>query len=283
MMPYSIDELMISAMARRLRGEVLVCSVTALGALSAYLAKRTHAPDLAILATPESGMEVNPLPTLTLGEFLTTEQGGIALSMEDIFDAIFTDHFRIWINPAQVDRDGNVNISNIGPWERPRVAFVGSRGIPEDTSHLSEVLYYLTSHNPKSLVERVDFRSGAGYGEERRRYLGGRGRPSALVTDLGVFHWEEDGTFVTESLHPGVSAEVVKEHTGFAIEIPDEVKRTPEPSEAELEIIRQADPLEMRKVEFLPPKEAAERLVALYERERQAFHVARSVQRRQGL
>jgi len=279
-MAYSVDELMISAMARRLRGEVLVCSVTALGALAAYLAKRTHAPDLAVMATPESGMEVNPLPTLTLGEFLTSEEGGIALSMEDIFDAIFTDHFRIWINPAQVDRSGNVNISNIGPWEHPRVAFVGSRGIPEDTSHLSEVLYYLTSHNPRSLVEAVDFRSGAGYGEERSAHLGKRGRPSALVTDLGVFGWDDKGNFLVKSLHPGVNPDEVREKTGFPLEIPEDVRRTAVPNEAELEIIRQGDPLEMRKVEFLPPKEASERLVGLYERERQAFHVARSEQRR---
>lgn len=278
-MTYTTDELMISAMARGLSGEVLVCSVTAMGALAAHLAKRTHAPDLALLATPESGMEVVPMPTLTLGEFLTTNQQGIALSMEDVFDAIFTDHFRIWINPAQVDRLGNANISNIGPWERPRVALVGSRGIPEDTSHLSEVLYYLSSHNRRSLVEKVDFRSGAGYGEERQADLGAHGRPSTLVTDLGVFGWNERGDFEVRSLHPGVSPETVGERTGFVVEIPAEVATTPVPTEEELAIIREADPLEMRKVEFAPPSEAAERLVALYERERQAFHVAQEQQR----
>lgn len=271
-MPYSLDELMITAMARRLKGEVMVCSVTAMGALCAYLAKMTHAPELAVLATPESGMEVTPMPTLTLGQFLAENQKGIALTMEDIFDAIFTDRFRIWIHPAQIDRRGNVNISNIGPWDHPKVALVGARGIPEDTSHLSEIFYYLTAHTKRSLVDQVDFRSGAGYGEDRTRHLGDRGRPTALVTDLGVFTWKEDGQFTVESLHPGVDPETVRERTGFTVEIPHEVVRTPGPTAEETEIIRHADPLEMRKLEFMPPHEAASRFVDIYERERQAFY-----------
>src|SRR5579875_94206 len=132
---YSVDEFIITAMARQFSGEVLVSSVTAFGALSARLAKALYAPDLAVLATPESGMEVLPMPTLTLGQFLTDAQSGIPLSMEEIFDAIFTDRFRIWINPAQIDQYGNTNITCIGDWHRPKVAMVGSRGIPEDTSH----------------------------------------------------------------------------------------------------------------------------------------------------
>ena len=51
---YSIDELIITCMARELNGEVLVSSVTAFGALAAHVAKSTHAPDLAVLSTPES-------------------------------------------------------------------------------------------------------------------------------------------------------------------------------------------------------------------------------------
>ena len=156
MAEYTIDELIISCMARELHGELLVSSVTAFGSLAAHLARSTHAPDLAVLSTPESGMDAVPLPTLTLGQFLTENQRAIPLTMNDIFDAIFTDRFRIWINPAQIDEQGSVNISAIGPWDKPKVALVGSRGIPEDTSHLSQGLYYLTQHTPRSVVAKVD-------------------------------------------------------------------------------------------------------------------------------
>ena len=275
MAEHSIDELIITCMARELRGEVLVSSVTALGSLAAHLAKSTHAPDLAVLSTPESGMDAVPMPTLSLGQFLTDNQRAIPLTMEDIFDAIFTDRFRIWINPAQIDQHGNVNISVIGAWDHPKVALVGSRGIPEDTSHLSQGLYYLTAHTPRVVVERVDFISGVGYTQERKEWLGSHGAPTCLVTDLGVFGWDPPtGRMVPRSLHPGVTPDVVKERTGFPLEIPRGVPVTPPPTAEEIAIIHAADPLEVRKLEFLSGKEAAQKFAAIYERERQTLHAA---------
>ncbi len=275
MAEYSIEELIITCMARELRGEVLVSSVTAFGSLAAHLARSTHAPDLAVLSTPESGMDAVPLPTLSLGQFLTENQRAIPLTMEDIFDAIFTDRFRIWINPAQIDQHGNVNISVIGPWDRPKVALVGSRGIPEDTSHLSQGLYYLTGHSPRAVVQQVDFISGAGYTPERAQWLGPHGAPTRLVTDLGVFGFDpQSGTMVPRSLHPGVTPQVVKERTGFPIEVPAGIPTTTPPSAEEVAIIRAADPLEVRKLEMSSGKEGAEKLAAIYERERQTLHAA---------
>lgn len=272
---YSLDELMIVTMAHQLQGEYLVSSVTAFGAIAALVAQKTHAPELAVLATPESGMEVTPLPTLTLGQFLTDVQRGIPLTMEEIFDAIFCDLFRIWINPAQIDQFGNVNISSIGPWEKPKVALVGSRGIPEDTSHLSQIFYYVLHHNTRSVVSQVDFRSGAGNGLEREQDLGRSGAPSLLVTDLGVFDFSgPGGSMAVVTLHPGVSPDTVRERTGFDLIIPDDVPKTPAPTLKELEIIRGADPLEVRKLELLAGEEAALKFVTIYERERQALHVA---------
>jgi len=272
---YTIDELIITCMARELHGEVLVSSVTAFGALAAHLARSTHAPELAVLSTPESGMDVAALPTLTLGQFLTDNQRAIPLTMEDIFDAIFSDRFRIWINPAQIDEQGSVNISVIGPWEKPKVALVGSRGIPEDTSHLSQGLYYLTQHTPRAVVAKVDFISGAGYTEDRRKYLGPHGAPTRLITDLGVFGFDPDaGRMVPQSLHPGVTPERVKEQTGFPIQVPAGVRTTEPPNEEEVRIIRAGDPLEVRKLEALAGPDAAEKFAAIYERERQTLHAA---------
>jgi glutaconate CoA-transferase subunit B len=272
---YSLDEFIITTMARHLQGEVLVSSVTAFGSLSAHLAKSRYAPDLAVLSTPESGMDVTPMPTLTLGQFLTDAQHGVPLSMEEIFDAIFTDHFRIWINPAQIDRYGNTNISVIGDWHHPKVAMVGSRGIPEDTSHLSQILYYILRHDKRSIVEQVHFRSGGGNGPERDQSLGRHGAPSTLVTDLGVFDFSgPDGTMAIQSLHPGVSVEEVQERTGFELHVPESIDTTPAPTSEDIEAIRSADPLEVRKLELLSGPEAAERFVDIYERERQALHVA---------
>ena len=269
----NIDEVMIATMARQLSGEVLVSSVTAFGSLAAHLAKRVYSPDLAVLSTPESGMDVTPMPTLTLGQFLTDVQQGIPLTMEDIFDAIFTDHFRIWINPSQIDQYGNTNITCIGDWEKPKVALVGARGIPEDTSHLSETFYYVLNHSPRSMVSRVDFRSGAGNGESRGS-LGKHGAPSVLVTDLGVFDFNgPGGSMALRSLHPGVTLEEVQGNTGFSVYVPDgEIHTTEAPTEEDIHIIREADPLEVRKLELMSGPMATAKFVNIYERERQALN-----------
>lgn len=272
---YALDEFIITTMARQLHGEVLVSSVTAFGALAGHLGKTLYDPDLAVLSTPESGMDVNPTPTLTLGQFLTDAQQGIQLSMDEIFDAIFTDHFRIWINPAQIDQYGNTNISVIGDWAEPKVALVGSRGIPEDTSHLSEITYYMLKHDKRSITDQVHFRSGAGNNDERPSRLGKKGAPTVLVTDLGVFDFSgPDGSMAIKSLHPGVTVDEVQENTGFAVHVKDDVPTTQAPTKEDIQIIRESDPLEVRKLELLSGKEAAERFIDIYERERQALHVA---------
>jgi glutaconate CoA-transferase, subunit B len=66
----------------------------------------------------------------------------------------------------------------------------------------------------------------------------------------------------------------VKERTGFALEIPRGVPVTPPPTAEEIAIIHAADPLEVRKLEFLSGKEAAQKFAAIYERERQTLHAA---------
>ncbi|MBX5467323.1 MAG: CoA-transferase [Firmicutes bacterium] len=248
---YTPDELIIVAMARELGGEYLVSAVTPFGQLAAVVAKHTHAPDLELLATPESGAGSDPWPSISLGQFQGLSQGAVPITMEDVFDAIFRDRFRIWINPAQIDRHGNVNITAIGPWERPKVALVGSRGIPEDSSHLSQMLFYILQHSPRTVVERVDFRSGAGWGPDRERHLGLAGAPTRLVTNLGVFDFDgPDHSLRLRSLHPGVTTAAVQEASGCPVVIPPDPPITPPPTPAELAVLRAHDPLELRRWEW---------------------------------
>lgn len=262
---YPLDEVMIAAMASELSGEVLVSSVTAFGALAAQVAKATHAPELALLSSPESGMDVDFVPTVGLSQFFTAAERGITLGMEEVFDAIFLDRFRIWINPAQIDRLGNVNISVVGRWHSPKVALVGSRGIPEDTSHLSRLCYYLVDHSPRTVVAAVDFRSGGGNTDERRQSLGRLGAPSVLVTNLGVFGFDgEDGQMRIQSLHPGVSVDMVQEASGFAVEAPATIPVTPLPSAEVSAFIRIRDPLGLRHMEMAKGAAASQILKEAY-------------------
>ena len=70
------------------------------------------------------------------------------------------------------------------------------------------LIYYVTDHNPRSLVERVDFRSGIGYldGNGERARLGIGGGPELVVTNLAVLDFEPGSQRMRlKSVHAGVT------------------------------------------------------------------------------
>jgi hypothetical protein len=90
-------------------------------------------------------------------------------------------------------------------------------------------------------VERVDMVCGVGH--DRAAGLGVTARFHRIprvVSDLGVFDFATpDHSMRVASLHPGVSVEQLREATGFALAVPDEVPRTREPTGEELRLVRE--------------------------------------------
>ena len=100
----------------------------------------------------------------------------------------------------------------------------GTAGLGDMGSLGKRLFYWNPNHNPRSLVERVDFRSAAGYlggGDERERLGLGPG-PEVVVTNLAVLDFEpESKRMRLVSVHPGVTVEQVQEATGFELLLPD--------------------------------------------------------------
>jgi glutaconate CoA-transferase subunit B len=98
----------------------------------------------------------------------------------------------------------------------------------------------------RSFVERIDFRTspgnlgGAAQSERIRREQGWLGRgPSVVVTDLGIYRFDETGEMRLDSLHPGATIEGVRETIGWDVKIASNVAATPPPTAAELRLIRE--------------------------------------------
>ncbi len=73
-----------------------------------------------------------------------------------------------------------------------------------------------------------------------------RGTAQALVTGRCVFRFDADaGRFALASLHPGETIASVREATGFAYDADADVPATPDPSAAELGLLRGAVRAEM--------------------------------------
>ena len=266
---YTIDELMVVEMARRMRdGELVVQGISTPLVFAAFiLAKLTHAPNLYFLYTV--GNSLADLPGrvgISMIEKLTLDGCLKRVTMTEI-NCELAPYYRPreFMRPAQVDGRGNFNNTVIGPFFRPKVRLPGGAGIPDATNFNDHLNLYIPRHSPRVLVEKIDFRTGLGYGREgagrRDRPVVEQG-PNLILTDLCKFGFKEGRTRLL-SLHPGVKEERVRRETGFFFDAPQSPPTTEPPSAEEVRLLREEiDPLGVRRLEFMT---AQERLAALKE------------------
>jgi glutaconate CoA-transferase subunit B len=60
-----------------------------------------------------------------------------------------------------------------------------------------------------------------------------------VVTDLGVYHFDERGEMRLDSLHPGATLDAVRETIGWEVAVSTDLEATPPPSAEELRLIRE--------------------------------------------
>jgi acyl CoA:acetate/3-ketoacid CoA transferase beta subunit len=175
-----------------------------------------------------------------------------AMPYRAVFDVVWSGRRHVMMMASQVDRTGNQNISAVGDWSRPTVQLVGVRGAPGNSVN-HPTSYWVPGHSTRTFVERVDVVSGVGY---ERAAAAGPGATRfhdvrVVVSDLGVFDFETpDRVMRVRSLHPGVTPEEVREATGFALVIPDDVPITRLPTAEELVLVREViDPRGARERE----------------------------------
>ena len=98
----------------------------------------------------------------------------------------------------------------------------------------------------RSFVGSIDFCTSPGNlggseaAERTRIAQGWLGRgPTVVVTDLGVYHFDEEGQMRLDSLHPGVDLARAREATGWDLRIADPLPVTTAPSPHELHVMRE--------------------------------------------
>jgi len=237
------DELMIAAAAAELGGVRTVFVGIGLPNAAANLARHSVAPNLELIY--ESGV-VGARPTRlpdSIGDPALVSGSAATMSMRDLFGG-FLQGGRIevgMLGAAQIDRWGNLNTTVIGPYDRPRVRLPGSGGACEIALNARRVVVVM-SQSTRSFVDRVDFVTSPGH----RRPDGTGGRPAwagagptAVITQLGVYHFGTDGEMELAGLHPDVDDETVDAGTGWPIRRAASVVRLPAPSDGTLATIRE--------------------------------------------
>ena len=256
---YTIDELMVVTLAREFTNETRAFNgaVSFVPVCAYLLARRTHAPEL-VWAASSIAIDADPpaIPESTLSDGLWEGASMLSGSSYDFWSFAQGRRYNTFaFRGAQMDAYGNVNNTVIGPYESPKVRLPGGGGMADLGCMLPLIYLWSTTHDPRTFVEKLDFRSGMGWGDggDDRARLGLPGGPQLCVTNLCVFDFDPGSRRMRlRSLHPGVSAEQVVEATGFELPPPSEpVPVTPEPTGEEIRILREeVDPTGARLREF---------------------------------
>jgi glutaconate CoA-transferase subunit B len=247
---YSLAELMIVAAAEAFRdnGELLVTGIGLLPRLAGSLAMQSFSPDL-MMTDSEAWILSQPNPVS--GRQPETPQAQESwMGFSRIFDNVWGGKRHALVGPSQIDRFGQINISALGgTYHQPKVQMLGVRGFPGNSiCHANS--FFVPEHSKRVFVDgECDVVCSIGYNPARLA----RGHKlddvdiRLVITDLCVMDWQgPQHQLRLRSLHPGVSVEQVQENTSFEICVPDDVITTVAPTQAQLDIIQQLDPENMR-------------------------------------
>jgi glutaconate CoA-transferase, subunit B len=254
---YELDELVVAALARQFGDDTAAFNgaVSFVPVCALLLARATHAPNL-VWAASSIAVDAHPpaIPESTLSDALWVGATMLHSSAHDFWPYAESGRLNSFcFRGAQIDAYGNVNNSVIGDYRRPKIRLAGGGGMADLGCVVPRIYLWSTTHDRRTFVERLDFRSGLGYGDGPgfRESLGLTGGPRVCVTNLCVMDFHPDAKRMRlQSVHPGVTVDQVREATGFELIVEGEVPPTPAPSAQEVQLIRALDPTDARKREF---------------------------------
>jgi glutaconate CoA-transferase, subunit B len=244
---FSKSEMMIVAASRELAGQRVCFVGVGLPNIAVNLAQRTVAPEMELVY--ESGVfgaKPARLP-LSIGDPTIVTGATSVTSMFELFSFYLQGGLIDvgFLGAAQIDRFGNINTTVIGDYAAPSTRLPGSGGACEIAINARQV-FVIMRQSKRSFVEAIDFRTSAGnlggaeQSERIRREQGWIGRgPSVVVTDLGIWHFNDEGEMRLDSLHPGVTLADVRAATAWEVRVADRLAETAAPSAEELRLIRE--------------------------------------------
>lgn len=243
--PASVNELFAILLARDLREDdrtIMVGANMPMARASAVLANMTTHPDARILLglgvqnLGNGGAPPGVYPFLFDPRTLAAEA---LMFQAQVFDDMNRPDV-FFVGGVQMDRRGNLNLFGIpgedGGW---RMRGPGGLALSTMSTHCRGYYIVMPRHDPRTWVDRVSLISALGDRRERERLRFPGGGPRLVLSPLGVFDFDDDGDIRVRSLHEGVTADQVREATGWPIEVPDDPPRTPAPTDDELTMLRE--------------------------------------------
>ncbi len=249
-----IDLLAVAA-AREVENGDVVFAGTGLPMLAIMLAQKTNSPDSVCIyeAGSVDGRPIS-LPT-SVGDARCIYQASIASGLMDVFNQLQRGLIDLaFLGGAEIDQYGNVNTTGMGQYGIiPEKRLTGSGG-NSDINGLAKKTVFIMVQEKRRFKANVDYITSPGWripkwpsGEmtaKKNVYNKAfRGGPSAVITNMGVFRFDDDGVMYLDTVHPGFSVDDIKENCGFDVNVSRVSGETLPPTYEEIDILyKQIDP-----------------------------------------
>ncbi|MBI2311267.1 MAG: CoA transferase [Betaproteobacteria bacterium] len=263
----TLGELMIASIANTIEDGILAFHGfgSPLVQLALHVAKRTHAQRLILVAGATYG--INPAPpflTPTSNDWVMDRGAACSLDIEELFDLAAAGRMgRMFLSGLQIDQWGNCNVTRMGR-DALTLKLPGGGGGCNLSCDAEHVTLWTTAHRAPPdekgrrrfrLVEECDFITSLGHrarGRPRRELGHHGGGPQWLVTDLGIFDFDDKGRARLRTVHPDVTVEEVRASTQFELTVVDTVETTRPPDPEVVSLIRHLDPMRVYQHEIRP-------------------------------
>lgn len=242
-MDFTPSELMAVAGARELREGQIVAVGIGLPMVAAFLAKKSHAPNMTILF--ELGV-IDPEPIHTGVGLADPRVWYRAKTLSGFVDILGTVLHRGrvdvgFLGGLEADQFGNLNTTLVTAPDGKLRHMVGSGGANDIASCAKRTILIMRQEERK-FREAIPFITSPGFlaGGDTRRGAGLAGGPSRVITDKAIFGFHpESRKMMLLSIHPGNTLTDVVATLGFHPLVASQIPFTEPPTAEQLRLIRE--------------------------------------------
>jgi len=246
---YKGVDLLGVAAAREVQDGDIVFAGTGLPMLAIALAQLTNAPN-AVCIYEAGSIDGRPkdLPA-SVGDARCATQSSVAAGLTEAFYGQLHSGYvdLAFLGGAEIDKYGNVNTTVVGDYAHPSKRFTGSGGNPDINSFARRTVFIMVQEK-RRFKDNVDYITSPGWripkwpsGEMvHKKEVYGKffnGGPSAVITNMGVFRFDDEGVMYLDTVHPGFTPQQVKDNCEFDLNISRCKGETEKPTVEDIELL----------------------------------------------
>jgi len=262
---FILPELMAIAVAHEVRDDDIVFAGTGLPMVGIMTANFLNAPH-ALLIYESGGCDGKTMHVpMSVCDQRAANMSSSLGGLVDTFGYYLQQGFVSlgFLGGAAIDKYGGVNVTSIGDYFQPTHRFTGSGG-NSDIGTMARRTAFIILQEKRRFLERNEYTTTPGWWcwdfktrewKPKREVWKGTpfadSGPVAVVTNMGVYRFDDHGVIYLETAHPGITVDQIKDNCGFELNVSRVTGDTPRPTYRELFVLREfVDP----ELIFLPQK-----------------------------